>query len=162
MWFRVRPADVTFAASAKKQFTYDVAVPGSGAAAFRAVTEPELLGRWLPDVKSPKWLTSAPHGVGSVREVRVAGIAVHEKVLVWEPGERFVFCIVRANVPLLRRMVEDFRMTRMESGGTRVQWTIAYQPQLMLAPLEPLITPRFSKMFEAGSAQLARFVAAGT
>ena len=32
MWFRVRPADVTFAATAKKQLTYDVAVAGSGAA----------------------------------------------------------------------------------------------------------------------------------
>ena len=161
MWFRVRPADVTFAATAKKQLTYDVAVAGSGAAAFRAVTEPEALMRWMTGVKSAKWLTSAPHGVGSVREVHVPGIAVHEKVLVWEPGERFVFCVVRANVPLLKRMVEDFRMTRMESG-TRVQWTVAYQPLLLASPLEFVLTPRFSKMFQEGSAQLARYVAAGS
>ena len=141
MWFRVRPADVTFAATAKRQLTYDVALSGSAAAAFRAVTEPESLSRWLAGVKGAKWLTSAPHGVGSVREVRVPGITVHERVLVWEPGERFVFCVVRANVPLLKRLVEDFRISSME-GGTRVQWTVAYQPLLVASPLEFVLTPR--------------------
>jgi len=158
MWFKVRAADATFAADAKKHFIFDFKVPGPPGAAFEVITDPTGLGRWMPDFKRGAWASAAPHGVGSVREIALTTIAVHERVLVWEPGERFVFTIVKASAPILKHMVEDYRL-EPASGGTRVQWTIAYQPTLLARPLEPILRSRFSKTFEHACTRLAQHLA---
>ena len=156
MWFKVRASDTAFVDASKKHFTYDFRVDASPTRVFELVTSPLEVGRWLPDLRASKWVTSAPHGIGSVREMRLTTIAVHEKILVWEPGERFAFTVVRASVPLLKRMVEDYRFDPAPGGATRVRWTIAYQPRTLAAPLEPLLAPRFARMFEVGCQQLTR------
>lgn len=155
MWFKLRSADATFAAEAKKHFIFDFKVKAPPRDVFALITDPAGLDRWMPDLKGAAWLTQAPHGVGSIREVRLTALAVQERVLVWEPGERFVFTIVRVSAPILTRMVEDYRFEPTVGGATRVQWTIAYQPTLFSAPIEPLLKMRFSKIFEKGATQLA-------
>jgi len=157
MWFKVRHADATFAAEAKKHFIFDFKVPGPPAAAFEVITDPTGLGRWMPDLVRGGWASQPPHGVGSVREVALTTIAVHERVLVWEPGERFVFTIVKASAPILKRMVEDYRLEPV-NGGTRVQWTIAYQPTLLAMPIEPILRKRFSKTFEVACTRLGQYL----
>ncbi|MBL8786877.1 MAG: SRPBCC family protein [Deltaproteobacteria bacterium] len=156
MWFKVRASDATFVEASKKHFVYDFRVEAPAADVFAWVTAPEHLGRWMADLKAARWVTGSPHGVGSVREVQLKTIAVHERVLAWEPGERFVFTIVRASVPILKRMVEDYRFEATGTSSTRVRWTIAYQPRTLAMPLEPLLAPRFSKMFEASCAKLSQ------
>lgn len=155
MWFKVRASDVTFAESSRKHFAYDFTVPAPPQDVFDLITRPETLSSWMPDYKGARWTTSPPPGVGSIREVKLTTIAVHEKILVWEPGERFVFTIVRASVPILKRMVEDFRFDAV-AVGTRVRWTIAYQPKLIASPLEPLLAPRFARMFEKSATRLSK------
>jgi len=159
MWFKVRASDTAFADASRKHFTYDFRVEASPGRAFELVTDPAEVARWLPDVRSVKWVTSAPHGIGSVREGRLPTIAVQEKVLVWEPGERFSFTIVRASVPILKRMVEDYRFDPASGGATRVRWTIAYQVRTLAAPLESVLAPRFARMFEVACQRLARVAA---
>ncbi len=156
MWFKVRPSDISFADQSKKHFTYDFVVQAPPAEVFRLVTSPETLSLWLPDFRSATWVSSLPHGVGSHREVRLKTISVHEKILVWEPGSRFIFTVVKASVPILGRMVEDYRFDPI-AEGTRVRWTIAYQPSLIAAPLELVLAPRFSQMFEAAAKRLSDF-----
>ncbi len=160
MAFRLRPADATFAASARKQFTYDFTIHAPASDVFETLARPERLDRWIPDLRSARWLSPEPHGVGSVREVVLPLIRVEEKILVWEPGQRFVFHISRASIPMLRRMVEDFRLTEREGGLTRVQWTIAYQPTRLFAPFERFIYPRYSRIFEEGSRRLRTYLEA--
>jgi|GEM_PF-1009526 len=154
MSFKLRPADATFAAAARKQFTYDFTIAAPASAVFDTISQPERLDRWIPDLRAARWLTTAPHGVGSTREITLPLITIEERVLVWEPGQRFVFHISRATIPMLRRMVEDFRLTTQADGGTRVQWTIAYQATALFAPFERFIYPRYGRIFEEGSRRL--------
>lgn len=156
MWFTVRAADATFAAEAKKHFIYDFRVNAGPAETFDVITDPTRMDRWMPDLKSGGWATKPPHGVGSIREVRLTTIAVHERILVWEPSERFIFTVVKASVPLVKRMVEDYRLEPAPGGGTRVQWTIAYQPTFVAAPIEPILKKRFAKMFELAATRLTQ------
>lgn len=158
MSFKLRPADASFAARARKQFTYDFTIAAPASAVFSAITNPDKLDRWIPDFRSARWLTAAPHGVGSLREVTLSLLRVEERILVWEPGQRFVFHISRASIPMLKRMVEDYRLTAAPDGSTRVQWTIAYQATRFFAPLERFIYPRYSRIFEEGSRRLRAHV----
>jgi len=154
MWFKVAASDSAFADRSQQHFTYDFRVEATTTKVFELVTDPAELGGWMPDLRAARWVTDLPHGVGSVREVRLKNVAVHEKVLIWEPGERFVFTIVRASVPLLKHMLEDYRFDALAGGATRVRWTIAYQPHLMARPLEALLAPGFSRLLEAACQRL--------
>jgi len=154
MRFKLRHADANFAGNARKQFTYDFTIGASSERVFDTVVHPERMDRWLPDLRAARWLTPEPHGVESLREIRLPWLRVEEKVLVWERGERFVFRIAATSIPMLRRMVEDFRFTRLGPSKTRVQWTIAYQPARLFIPLEGLIYPRYSRLFEEACRRL--------
>jgi hypothetical protein len=154
MDFKLNSADASFATAARQQFTYDFTIAARADIVFETIARPERLDRWIPDLNGARWLTAAPYGVGSVREVRLGFIRVDERVLVWEPGQRFAFSVVKASLPVLRRMVEDFRLSSIGSDRTRVQWTIAYQTPRLLSPLERLAYPRFSRIFEEGSRRL--------
>ncbi|PIE19221.1 MAG: hypothetical protein CSA66_02740 [Proteobacteria bacterium] len=154
MWLSVRPADIGFVDRARHRFTYDYRVAASATEVFEAVSDPEAFARWFPDLRAARWLTVAPHGAGSVREVALKLIAVRERVLAYEPGRRFAFTITGANRPLLAKMVEDFRLTARDDGTTRVQWTVAYRPLLWARPIAPLVRPIFGRLFERATERL--------
>jgi uncharacterized protein YndB with AHSA1/START domain len=157
--FELRPADTSFVSATRRQFTYDFMVPHGPAAVFRAITEPRLLHLWIPDLERARWLRDGPPGVGSLREVRLAGLTVEERVLVWVPAERFAFHLTATSLPFLRRLVEDFRLTAASGPGrspaTRVQWTIAWQPLAFAGPFERLVRPFVFRRFEEGCRRLA-------
>ena len=156
MWFRTRPADLAFADAAKHRFTYDFVVQGDPVDVFKAITDPAEMAHWFPDHREVRWLQGreAP-GEGSLRLVKLKGLAVKERILVWREGERFAFHVTEISVPLLSKMVEDFRLNPTNKGGTRVQWTIAYRPKMVVRPLHPVLRPVFSKMFRQGTQRLA-------
>jgi len=154
MWFPLTPAEIGFVDRARRQFSYDFHVAASPEAVFEAITEPEVFARWFPDYRGARWLSPPPHGTGSVREVKLRGLAVRERIVVYEPGQRFAFTITKMSRPLLKRMVEDYRLAPTDDGGTRVVWTIAYRPRLAVRPLEPLLKPVFGRLFERAAAAL--------
>lgn len=153
MWFKVKAVDATYIDRAKRHFTYDFTVAGDPAAVFTAITEPEAMRGWFPDLVDARMITAPPPAVGSVREVTLAKLAVRERYLVYAPGERFTFCITDATLPLLTHMVEDFRLSAAPQG-TRCLWTIAYRPRAALLPLSRFVRPVFARLFERGTAAL--------
>lgn len=158
MRFFVKPTDVGFADRSDRSFTWDFNVSAPASEAFEALTDPERFMRWFPDVRRVAWVTPPPRGAGSLRDVALRGLTVREKVLVWEPGRRFSFTVVESSLPLLSRLVEDFRFSPA-GRDTRVQWTIGYQPRLLLRPLEGALKPRLSRMFRVACGRLQRHLA---
>ncbi|MFT7581561.1 MAG: hypothetical protein ACI9MR_003239 [Myxococcota bacterium] len=162
MWFAIKKSDIGFVDTAKHHFTFDFQVAGPPELVFDAMTAPEHFAKWFPDYRGCRWVSEAPHGRGSQREVALKGLTVMEHVLVYDRGERFTFTLTKASVPLLSRMVEDFRLDARPDGGTRVQWTVAYQPKALLRPVHRLIRPTFGRMFEKGTGALQAYVATMT
>lgn len=152
MWFKVSPVDVSFAATSSHRFEYDITTTLSPARAFEVVTAPDALGRWLPGLKASRWL-EGQGGEGALRLVSLPTIAVHERVLVWEPGVRFSFAIEKATLPILKHMVEDMQLEPY-GAGARIRWTIAYAPRTLARPLTPILRPRFATMFQKAAVQL--------
>lgn len=160
MWFNVKAVDATFIDRARRHFTYDFTVQGTPDEVFVAITDPARFSSWFPDFEGARMVTAEPHGVGSVREVELKLVSVRERYLVYEPGVRFTFCVVATTLPLMTRMVEDFRLEPASDGaGTRVLWTIAYRPRTVLTPLVPVIRPVFGRMFEQATDRLKAHMA---
>jgi len=75
---------------------------------------------WFGQVKSARPLED-----GGRREVRLQGGArLQETILAAEPPEVYAYRVDTANVPALRALAEEWRLTPVK-GGTRVRWTFA-------------------------------------
>lgn len=95
---------------------------------------------WCRGIADVGWTSTAPHGVGATRTVRLSsGVRVAERYFRWEeePDERVnAFSVESSNVPLFRRFGERYRVAT-SGAQTRFTWEFVIEPRVP-APLQPL------------------------
>lgn len=96
---------------------------------FAVVSDHERMPEWFPAREVVRRRPGSPHpdGVGAVRVVRSAGLAVEEAVTAFEPDEGLAWVLV-AGAPL-RSARGDVRL-RAEGEGTRVRWSLDFEASL--------------------------------
>ena len=96
---------------------------------FALIADHEGMPAWFParEVVRRRPGATHPDGVGAVRVVRGAGLAVEEAVTAFEPGERLAWVLV-AGAPL-RAAQSEVRLLA-EGGRTRVVWSVDFEPRL--------------------------------
>jgi polyketide cyclase/dehydrase/lipid transport protein len=128
-------------------------------AIFRALAEdPAGWGAWNPGFSyQGRYLTSPPHGPGSVREVIMAGIRYTDTILLWDEPYRWTFFVSRAGAPFAGALAEDYRITPQGEGGSHctVQWTIAMDPHPLLAKTRPLMDALLPRYFRRAMTNLS-------
>lgn len=72
-------------------------------------------------------LTPGPAGVGTVREVEIAGATVTEKVVAWDPPHSYAYEMT-GGAPLAGHHGEVHVIP--EGGGTRVRWAVRFRPRI--------------------------------
>lgn len=160
MAWNLRPVDAGFLENAPYRFTTTEIVSRPAAQLFGAVAgDPAGWARWFPGFSSSgRYLTPPPHGPGSRRQVRMAGVVYDETVLGWEeptaerPG-RYTFRVDRAGAPLASALVEDYLMADHGTYST-LQWTFAVEPRAALRPFRPLMDPALSALFRRAASRL--------
>lgn len=128
-------------------------------ALWAQLAEPAAWTQWFPTMYSSAW-TAGSGGVGAEREValRVFG-KYREKMLAWEPGERFAFTMTASTSPLVRRMGEDWRITR-DGNGVRLDWTVGGVPTTLGKVGAPALRVVLSRLFDGGGAKLEKLLSA--
>jgi hypothetical protein len=77
---------------------------------------------------SGRWVTRTSEGVGSVRQVRVAGVSFRETVLAHdEATSRWAFRVDSCALPLGRAQAEEYQLVDAP-GGCVLHWTFALWP----------------------------------
>jgi uncharacterized protein YndB with AHSA1/START domain len=121
------------------------------------------LAAWGPGVKEVNWLSPRPFGVGTTREVVLAGGAprVRERFIRWDEGRGYSFAVYEANVPVFRRFVEDYVVEADGDGdGTVFTWTVAIEPKnafsLPFKVLSPVLKVAFGRTAAAGKRYFAK------
>lgn len=71
-----------------------------------------------------------------------------ERFIRWEEGRRKTFVGVRANLPLFRRIAEDYLVQAIDEERCRLAWTIAVEPSAIGRPGRRLNEVVFESMFE--------------
>lgn len=140
---QLQPVDLSFAERAPYACIHDADVAAPPAAVFEA----------LADLDRPDWVTSPPHGVGSVRAVWVGSLYLVEGFVAWERGARFSFAVLQANLPFARALLEDWRIAPTRTGS-RVTYAIYYAPPWWLRPFAAPIVRRIDRDAKATLANL--------
>jgi hypothetical protein len=106
------------------------------------------LAAWGPSVKEVNWLSPRPFGVGTTREVVLAGGAprVRERFIRWDEGRGYTFAVDEASVPVFRHFVEDYAV-EADGDATMFTWTVAIEPKSALALPFKLLSPVLKAAF---------------
>lgn len=125
----MRIETLDFLSVAPLRATAQRVLPFSPEQVFDALADAESWPTWFAGMRSATWLTPAPHGVGSEREVVVGPLTVAERFVVWERPTRIGFTFTGASQPGTRAGVELMEL-REVAGGTVLTYTFAVEPSL--------------------------------
>jgi uncharacterized protein YndB with AHSA1/START domain len=142
VWFEMRTVGLDFQHSARKRYVVECYVDAPRIAVWAAFADPTTWRHWWPGVISASYGTSPkPYGVGTFREATVGRHKYEERIVAWEEGLLFAYYIARATLPIADAQLECTELSD-DGAGTRVAWTIAHDPRLLLrlsAPIFPRI-----------------------
>ena len=97
---------------------------------WESLASDESLAAWGPSVKEVNWLSPRPFGVGTTREVVLAGglARVRERFFRWDEGSGYSFAVLEASIPVFRRFAEEYSV-EPDGDGTLFNWTVAIEPK---------------------------------
>ena len=157
---RLQAVDLSFIERAPYACIHDADVAAPPAAVFEALADLESWPRRFGAATRGEWITSPPHGIGAVRAVQLGMFYLVECFVAWEPGVRFAFTVIEANLPFARAMLEDWQIAPTRQGS-RVTYAIYYAPPLCLRPFAGVITRRIERDARATLANLKDWVEQG-
>jgi hypothetical protein len=138
-WYPLAGSDDAFLKSAPFRFVQSVETTAPAERIWEVLTGNDLV-RWVPVWTGLRW-GAPPFGVGTVREVTLAGVfTVRERFFRWDEGRRYTFSVLEASLPGLRRAAEDW-VIKPTSSGSRLAWTLALEARPLAAPLISLSGP---------------------
>jgi hypothetical protein len=141
---RLRNVSLGFLDDAPTKLEFTADVQARRAAVFEAISADPSSWTWFPGLARGHYEGPGPHGVGSVREVRMAGTGYRETILAWDEPARWAYRVDASSVPVGRALVEDWLL---EDRGdcTTVRWVFAIEPSSLFRlglPLAPLVMGR--------------------
>jgi carbon monoxide dehydrogenase subunit G len=126
---------------------------------FAVLADHERWPGWFPGVKKVE-VTGPASGVGARRRVSVPGAVVDEEFIIWEPGVRWTFTGTAARPHVTKSLIEDCRLTPLESGGTRITYGMYLDPPTALRPLVKVMARQIRRNNTRAMANLAQRAAA--
>ena len=161
MWFAMDRSELTFVDDPKAlRIDASSICPAPPARVFEVLGDPSTWPRWFDDMRTAAWTSSETARIGAVRRVSLGLGTFEERMIAWEPGTRFSFSIDGASVPLARRIVEDWRLSPIDGGKTKLEWSMVVAPTLLSRVLRPALEPMMKRMFRKSSEGLERYLLA--
>ena len=120
------------------------------------------MSRWMSRVWRSRLLRrgdDAPNGLGAIRAVITLAGPVHERIVAFEPPQHLEYRMEPEH-PLVRDYRGAVELTRMDSRGTDIHWTVSFRARRswlepVIRPLVRLNTKRFASDLSRASAERA-------
>ncbi|MFO0586861.1 MAG: SRPBCC family protein [Polyangiaceae bacterium] len=157
MFFDTTKSELAFTTSSPFHLSFDATAEAPPKRVFEVLADDAAMKKWFADCKDIRWTSNAPYGVGSTREVQLKMLSVKERFLAWEPGVRMTFSIDAISIPLVKALVEDIQLEALGEKGTRIVWTVHYEPSLVMRAAHPVAKMIFGKMWRASLAGLVKY-----
>ena len=162
MWFRLRPVELDFLASAPRRWTVEAHVRAPRRAVWEAFIDAPSWPRWFPGVGEASYPGgSPPYGVGTRREAIVQGQRWRETILAWDESVRWAYRVDGCSIPLAHAQVECTEFAD-DGAGTRLRWTLAAQPRLLLCATAPFMSRTLGDLLERAARNLDQELAAAS
>ncbi len=153
---RLRPVEPGFAESAPVRLVFAREISAAPDAVFHALAEDTAgWSEWFGAVTRARSVQD-----GAAREIHLRGGARFlEAIVAREPAERYAYRVDETNVPGVRALVEEWRLTAA-GGGTRIQWTISADGSALFKAVMRLAAPGLGREFRRAAGALDKRLAA--
>lgn len=85
---------------------------------------------WALPITQVEWTSPKPYGLGTTRRVSMMGGLVADEVFIgWDYPKHMAFCFTESSQGLIESFAEDYQVSVLDNGKTRVQWTMAMTPK---------------------------------
>jgi hypothetical protein len=140
-------ADEGFLTSAPARYSDTFAIARPASEVWRALVSDRPLA-WCR-MLAVRWTSERPFGVGTTRQAKLLGgvVQLQERFFIWEEGRRYAFYAAAANVPLFRRLAEDYVVEPDGPDRCRFTWTIVLEPTALGRPGAPVNGVIFKRLF---------------
>jgi hypothetical protein len=140
-------ADEGFFASAPARYSDTFAIARPAGEIWGALVSDRTLD-WCR-ILSIRWTSRRPYGVGTTRQAKLLGgvVRLQEHFFIWEEGRRYAFYATEANLPLFRRLAEDYVVEPDGPERCRFTWTVAIEPSALGRSGGPVNGAVFKRLF---------------
>jgi uncharacterized protein YndB with AHSA1/START domain len=160
MWFPTTPTELDFTTASPNKLSFDAIIEAPPSRVFDIFAKGEAQETWFQDFKANRWTSGETHAVGTTREVELKLLTVKERFVAWDPGVRLTFSVDAITLPIVKRLMEDLQFEAVGEKGTRLVWTVHYEPTLVTKAVHPVVKLIFSKMFRSSLDGLVKYAAA--
>ena len=160
-WHRLERPDPSTFTEASQVYRFPARFAAPPERVWESLASDESLKAWKLGVKSLRWTSPRPFGVGTTREVVLpfGSMTVREEFFRWDEGKGYSFFVTETNRPGFRSFAENYEL-EPDGDGTLFTWTIALEPAGRLAPvmraLGPVNKTAFGQVVRAGKRYFAR------
>jgi len=157
---KLRPEDLAFLERAPKRWDFEEPVAAAPEAVFEAISADPSTWTWFPGLsRSAAYKSEPPHGVGSLRQVSMAGTTYKETILAWDPPVRWAYRVDECSAPIARALVEDW-VIAPSGDGSVVRWTFTIDPRALFIAGMPVAGKLMGSLFARAMRNLSEQLAA--
>jgi hypothetical protein len=145
--------DTSFFDSASTSVTAVVEVAATPDRIFDVFEDAHAWTVWAPPIQKVEWTSPKPFGIGTTRTVTMAGNMIgEEEFIAWERGKRMAFYFTRCSSSSVKAFAENYVVSDLGNGRSRVGWTMAMEP----AGISRLTMPVFAPLLRVGLGWMLR------
>lgn len=154
---KLAEVDTTFAEVAPVKIVTSKIMAANVADVWAVVTHNPTWTEWFPMMTSCETTSDPAFGVGATRTVKVGGLRADEVFVAWDENALWAFSIVRTNLPLATKMLEQIEFSTSSSDGssTTITYTGAITPHWLARPILPLAKWNLKRLWSKGFDNLA-------
>lgn len=158
MRFKCRPVGIEFLEKAPVKFVNEVELAASPDQVFAIFENAEAWPHWYKEIVKVEWHSLKPYGVGTTRTVKLTTITAKEYFLVWEQNKRFAFYFTEMSMPLVKALLEEYRLEDLGDHRSKFIYTVCLEPRIWLRLGGPWILKVYEKMFQQATKDLAAYI----
>jgi hypothetical protein len=130
---QLRAVDLDFLATAPETHVFEAPVAAPAPVVFDAISADPSTWSWFPGLARGAYESPPPHGVGSIRAVRMGGTTYRETIVGWERDDLggpsvWAYRVDEASVPLASALLEEWAILP-DAEAALVRWTFAIDPR---------------------------------
>lgn len=121
-----KTVNMSFFDEAKNCYKAVVEIDATPEQIFECFENADAWPAWAPPITHVEWTSPKPFGLGTTRTVSmIAGMVGDEVFIAWDYPKRMAFCFTGCSKDMVESFAEDYEVTPLENGKTRVVWTMA-------------------------------------
>lgn len=123
--------DSTYFRHAPCCYTAVVEVSATPEQVFACFEDETSWPQWAMPITGVEWTSAKPYGLGTTRRVTMmkGGLVGDEVFIAWDYPKHMAFCFTHSSQKLVGSFAEDYQVSVLPNGKTRVQWTMGMTPK---------------------------------